>query len=68
MIRVRPLTTADLPLGLGRAAGWNETEADWRRFLDLQPDAGFAELDGVAVRTTTTCVIDAGAAPVGRLS
>ena len=59
MIRVRPVTTADLPLGLGlcRAAGWNQTEADWRRFLDLQPDGCFvAELDGAAVGTTTTCV------------
>ena len=59
MIRVRPLTAADLPLGLRLcgAAGWNQTEADWRRFLDLQPDGCFvAELDGASVGTTTTCV------------
>jgi hypothetical protein len=57
MIRLRPLTAADLPLGLRLcgAAGWNQTEADWRRFLDLQPDGCFvAELDGTAVGTTTT--------------
>jgi GNAT superfamily N-acetyltransferase len=59
MTRVRPLTLDDLPLGLRlcRAAGWNQTEADWRRFLDLQPDGCFvAELDGLPVGTTTTCV------------
>ena len=52
MIRVRPLAAADLPLGLrlSQAAGWNQTEADWRRFLDLQPDGCFvAELDGTPV-------------------
>jgi hypothetical protein len=40
MIRVRRLTAADLPAGLAlsRQAGWNQTEADWRRCLDLQPD------------------------------
>ena len=59
MIRVRALIAADLPLGLRLcgAAGWNQTEADWRRFLDLQPDGCFvAELDGAAVGTTTTRV------------
>jgi GNAT superfamily N-acetyltransferase len=62
MIRVRVLTAADVPLGLGlcRAAGWNQTEADWRRCLDLQPDGCFvAELDGDPVGTTTTCVFGA---------
>jgi GNAT superfamily N-acetyltransferase len=64
MIRVLPMTTADLPLGLrlGQAAGWNQTEADWRRFLDLQPDGCFvAESNGTPVGTTTTCVFG----PVG---
>jgi GNAT superfamily N-acetyltransferase len=59
MIHVRPLTAADLPLGLRLcgAAGWNQTEADWRRFLDLQPDGCFvAEYDGAPVGTTTTCL------------
>ena len=32
-------------------------EADWRRLLCLQPDGCFvAELDGIAVGTTTTCI------------
>ena len=59
MIHVRPMTAADLPLGLrlSRQAGWNQTEADWRRCLDLQPDGCFvAEWDGTPAGTTTTCI------------
>jgi ribosomal protein S18 acetylase RimI-like enzyme len=59
MIRIRPMTAADLPFGLhlSEAAGWNQTEGDWQRFLDLQPDGCFvAECDGFAVGTTTTCI------------
>jgi GNAT superfamily N-acetyltransferase len=53
------MTPADIPLGmrLKKQAGWNQTEADWRRFLVLEPDGCFvAELDDVPVATTTTCV------------
>jgi GNAT superfamily N-acetyltransferase len=53
------MTVADVPLGmrLKEEAGWNQTEADWRRFLDLEPEGCFvAELDGQPVGTTTTCV------------
>ena len=53
---------ADLQLGLRltRQAGWNQTESDWLRFMDLQPRGCFvAELDGVSVGTTTTCVFGA---------
>jgi GNAT superfamily N-acetyltransferase len=59
MIRVRSMSAADLPFGLrlSDAAGWNQTPADWQRFLDLQPDGCFvAEYDGVPVGTTTTCI------------
>src|SRR5262249_35410158 len=59
MIRVRPLTPADLPLGmrLKEAAGWNQTEADWRRFLDLEPEGCFvAELDGTPSATLAAFV------------
>ena len=58
-MRIRPMTGADLPLGmrLKAQAGWNQTEADWRRFLHLQPDGCFvAELDGTAVGTTAAFV------------
>jgi GNAT superfamily N-acetyltransferase len=59
MTRIRPMTAADLSLGLhlSRQAGWNQTDADWRRALELQPDGCFvAEWEGAAVGTTTVCV------------
>lgn len=55
------MTAADLGLGLrlSRQAQWNQTETDWRRFLDLGGDGCFvAEMDGTAVGTTTTCLFD----------
>lgn len=59
MIHIRPMTTADLLLGLrlSEAAGWNQTIADWQRLHALQPDGCFvAEYDGRGVGTTTTCI------------
>jgi GNAT superfamily N-acetyltransferase len=59
MIRVRGMTFEDLSLGLRlrQQAGWNQTAADWARFLSLQPDGCFvAELDGTPAGTVTTCV------------
>jgi GNAT superfamily N-acetyltransferase len=59
MIHVRTMTEADVPLGLRlrSQAGFNQTEADWRRFLDLEPDGCFvAELEGEPVGTVTNCV------------
>jgi GNAT superfamily N-acetyltransferase len=56
---IRLMTPADLLMGLrlGHQAGWNQTDADWRRFLDLQPDGCFvAEWDGVPAGTTTTSI------------
>jgi GNAT superfamily N-acetyltransferase len=53
------MTAADIPLGmrLKAQAGWNQTEADWRRFLDLEPEGCFvAELDTVPAATLTTCI------------
>jgi len=55
------MTVDDVALGmrLKEQAGWNQTEADWRRFLALGCDGCFvAELDGQPVGTTTTCVFD----------
>jgi GNAT superfamily N-acetyltransferase len=57
MIRIRLMTFADLELGLRlcQQAGWNQTPADWARFLRRQPDGCFvAEKDGVACATVTT--------------
>ncbi len=59
MIRIRPMTIRDVPLGmrLKQQAGWNQTEADWSRFLDLEPDGCFvAEPNSEPVATTTTCI------------
>jgi hypothetical protein len=45
---------------LGKEAGWNQAEADWRRFLELQPDGCFvAERDGAVLGTLTTCIFGA---------
>ncbi len=39
---------------LKEAAGWNQTAADWRRLLDLEPEGCFGiERDGRVVATTT---------------
>jgi len=59
MISIRPMTVADIPLGLrlARQASWNQIEADWRRFLAMQPDGCFVgELDGTAAATTAAFV------------
>jgi len=55
---IRPMTRDDIPLGMAlkAQAGWNQTEADWRRFLALEPEGCFVgELDGEQVGTVTTC-------------
>jgi GNAT superfamily N-acetyltransferase len=67
MIAIRLMTAADIPLGmhLKSQAGWNQTEADWRRLLALDPEGCFvAELDGRAVGTTATTLFG----PVGWIS
>jgi GNAT superfamily N-acetyltransferase len=59
MIGLRAMTEADIPLGmrLKAQAGWNQVEADWLRFLHLQPDGCFvAQWNGHDVGTTTTCI------------
>jgi len=61
MLQIRTMTADDVPLGmqLRDQAGFNQTEADWRRFFDLEPDGCFvAELDGEPVGTVTNCVFD----------
>jgi ribosomal protein S18 acetylase RimI-like enzyme len=55
---LRTMTTSDIPAGmrLKELAGWNQTAADWKRFLDASPQGCFvAELDG-AVRGTATTI------------
>jgi GNAT superfamily N-acetyltransferase len=58
VIHIRRMTVNDIPLGmrLKEQAGWNQTEADWRRFLDLEPEGCFvAELDAAPAATLTSC-------------
>ncbi len=59
MTDIRAMTAADLSLGmrLKEQAGWNQTDADWQRVLDLQPDGCFvAEWDGRPVGTAAAVV------------
>src|SRR5262249_34729790 len=59
MLMIRLMTADDVAVGmrLKERAAWNQTEADWRRILALEPAGCFvAELDGNAVGTTCTCV------------
>ena len=58
-LRLRPLTLADLPFAdsVRALAGWNQTRADWERFLAIEPDGCFlAEWDGARAGTATTTV------------
>lgn len=58
-IEFRLMTEADISLGmrLKGQAHWNQTEADWQRFLRLQPDGCFvARHNGQDVGTTTVCI------------
>lgn len=60
-VSIRPFTAADIPLGmrLKELAGWNQTEADWRRFLAIQPDGLFiAEIAGQGVGTVAGFVFE----------
>lgn len=55
-MNVRLLESRDIPAAveLSREAGWNQTEADWRRLLALEPEGCFAlDSDGRLAGTTT---------------
>ena len=55
----RAMTDADVPLGmrLKTQAGWNQCDADWRRFLQLAPEGCFvAEVDGAPAGTVVAVV------------
>jgi GNAT superfamily N-acetyltransferase len=56
-LALRYLTAADIPFAdsLRAIAGWNQTAADWQRFIDLSPRGCLlAECDGRPVATATT--------------
>jgi GNAT superfamily N-acetyltransferase len=58
-MQIRLLFETDIPsaMRLKEAAGWNQTEADWRRLLRLEPNGCFGAIkDGRLVGTTTTTI------------
>jgi GNAT superfamily N-acetyltransferase len=61
-IEIRLLFESDIPaaMKLKEAAGWNQTEDDWRRLLRLQPAGCFAATknDELVGTTTTTTYKD----------
>lgn len=67
-IQLRLLTRADLPFAdsLRAQAGWNQTTADWERFLTAEPDGCFlAEWKGAPAGTATTFVYSPELAWIG---
>jgi GNAT superfamily N-acetyltransferase len=56
-MRLRTMTKTDIPAGmrLKEIAGWNQTAADWKRFLEASPAGCFvAEEEGRVCGTATT--------------
>jgi len=67
-MQIRTMTEEDIPAGmrLKDIAGWNQTEADWRIFLNASRDGCFvAEVGGVVRGTATTIVYGGRFAWVG---
>ncbi len=57
-MRLRVMTSADIPAGmqLKERAGWNQTAADWRRFLEHSPEGCFVAEVGAQVCGTVTTI------------
>src|SRR5438034_7780380 len=67
-MQIRTMTEKDIPAGtrLKDIAGWNQTEADWRIFLNAGRDGCFvAEVDDVVRGTAATIVYGGRFAWVG---
>lgn len=67
-MNLRTMTKADVPSGmrLKDLAGWNQTAADWERFLEASPLGCFvAESDGEVWGTVTTIVYESRFAWIG---
>jgi GNAT superfamily N-acetyltransferase len=67
-IRLRTMAKADIPAGirLKEIAGWNQTAADWERFLEASPQGCFvAEHDGRVCGTATTVSFENRVAWIG---
>ena len=68
LLNVRTMVPSDLPFAdsLRALAGWNQTLADWRRFLAMQPQGCFlAQWDGAPAGTATTVVYGSDLAWIG---
>ena len=62
------MTKADIPAGirLKEIAGWNQTAADWERFLEASPEGCFvSEHDGQVCGTATTISFENRVAWIG---
>jgi len=62
------MTQADIPAGmrLKEIAGWNQTAADWERFLEANPQGCFvADHDGRVCGTATTILFENRVAWIG---
>src|SRR5215831_16405050 len=67
---IRSLTEGDIEaaLTLQRLEGWNQTERDWSRLLQLEPAGCFAaEVDGRVVGTVTTTAYGRALAWIGMM-
>jgi GNAT superfamily N-acetyltransferase len=67
-IEIRLLFESDIPaaMKLKEAAGWNQTEDDWRRLIRLEPGGCFAAIkDDELVGTTTTTTYKSELAWIG---
>jgi ribosomal protein S18 acetylase RimI-like enzyme len=67
-VRFRTMRKADIPAGmrLKEIAGWNQTAADWERFLKANPDGCFvAEAGGQICGTATAITYEGRFAWVG---
>ena len=65
---LRRLRPTDIPgaMRLKEAAGWNQTEEDWARLVELQPDGCFGiEQDGELAATATVLVYGSDLAWIG---
>ena len=67
-MKLRTMTATDIPAGmrLKELAGWNQTPADWRQFLEYCPRGCFAaEVEGKVVGTAATIVYEERFAWIG---
>ena len=57
-MQLRVMTSADVPAGmrLKELAGWNQTAADWQRFLARSPEGCFVAEVSAQVRGTVTTI------------